>query len=195
MKRSTIDVFQIHSPQLSTLQNSDWADGLDRLRRDGKVRFTAVAIRGSEDGCWLIREGLVDVLQVTYNIRERSVEQELLSLAGERRVGLLARLPLCRGVLIGKFRLGQLVDDGLKANMLGKLLAERIERAETLRELASAYPGGMTRLAHHFSLSHPAVSCIIPGARNIEQLKETVAASTEEGLPADVREELERRAL
>ena len=51
LQRSTIDVFQIHNPQLSTLQNSDWADGLDRLSRDGKVRFTAVAIRGPEDCC------------------------------------------------------------------------------------------------------------------------------------------------
>ena len=50
----------------------------------------------------------------------------------------------------------------------------------------------MTRLAHHFSLHHPAASCIIPGARNIEQLEENIAASTDTGVPTEITEEIDR---
>lgn len=139
------------------------------------MRFTAVAARRSEDGCWLLREGLVDVLQVAHNILERNVEQDLL-----------------HGVLTGKFRLGELVSEKSKANMLGERLQERIEKVEMLREIASTYAGGMTRLAHHFSLNHPAASCIIPGARNIEQLEENVAASTDTALPTEITKEIDR---
>ncbi len=52
-----------------------------------------------------------------------------------------------------------------------------IDRAERLRPLGEEYPGGMTRMAHHFSLAPQAVSAIIPGARNVNQVCENVAAS------------------
>ena len=63
--------------------------------------------------------------------------------------------------------------------------------AESLRPLAERYPGGMTRLAHDFSLASDVVTCIIPGARDIAQLEENAAAGEGAGLDVGMRAEIE----
>ncbi len=76
--------------------------------------------------------------------------------------------------------------------MAGNRMMERIEMAEKLRPLGAEYAGGMTRMAHHFSLTPKAISAIIPGARTLEQIEENVAASNGVGLPRDIREKIEQ---
>ena len=75
--------------------------------------------------------------------------------------------------------------------LLTKEHAPMIEKAEALRPLGAEYPGGMTRMAHHFSLAPKAVSAIIPGARNEEQLSENVAASGKGGLSQEWRKRID----
>jgi len=65
---------------------------------------------------------------------------------------------------------------------------KHIRMVETLRPIAARYPGGMTHLALHFSLTPSAISAIIPGARTMTQLEENVAASNGRGLPENVRD-------
>lgn len=186
LKRSAIDVYQIHSPKLAELESSEWAETFARLKESGKIKHIAIAVNGADEGCWLVDRDLVEVLQITYNLIERGVEERLLPLAQEKGIGLLARKPLSRGVLTGKFAPGKSVPDHHRATLDKEALPGRIENAERFKPLGASYPGGLTRLAHHFSLSHPAISCTIPGARNLEQLEENVAASNGTGLPADI---------
>jgi len=192
LQRDCIDIYQLHSPNRAQLEQFDWAEGMERLREQGKIRLRAVAIGNPDDGVWLIEQRLVDVLQITYNIFVTAPEEKLFDLATQHGVGLLCRMPLARGVLTGKFQPGQPVDEAHRATLDGDLLAERVRKAEMLRPLAESYPGGMTRLAHHFSLTPSAISAIIPGARTVEQLEENVAASNGAGLPADVRQQIDR---
>ena len=186
-----IDVYQIHSPKMADLESSEWVETMNRLREQGKIRHIAIAINTAEEGVWLVEHALVEVLQITYNLIDRAVENALLPLAQEKGVGLLVRKPLSRGVLTGKFNPGQLVADHHRASLDKDALPGRIEEAERYKSLGAEYPGGLTRLAHHFSLSHPAVSCTIPGARSIEQLEENVAASDGAGLTDDVRQRID----
>jgi len=192
LQRDCIDIYQLHSPGREELERYDWAEGMQRLKAQGKIRFSGVAVNSAADGVWLIEQGHVDVLQITYNVFEIQAEQDLLSLAQERGVGLLCRMPLARGVLTGKFRSGEPVPDGHRALLDGDRLVENIRRAEMLRPLAEQYEGGMTRLAHHFSLSSSAISAIIPGARTIAQLEENVSASNGVGLSPKLRDQIER---
>lgn len=190
LRRPYADVYQLHSPRDHELASGEWHDTLYRLKEEGRIRHVAVAVNRADEGVPLIEQGVVEVLQVTYNLIDRAVEERLLPLALEKGVGLLVRKPLSRGVLTGKFRPGESVADHHRASLDGDALGGRIENAERFRSLGDAYPGGLTRLAHHFSLSHPAVSCTIPGARTIEQLEENCAASDDAGLPADIRAQL-----
>ena len=102
----------------------------------------------------------------------------------------MCRLPLAQGVLTGKFAPGAELGDH-RARFSGPRLERRIEMAESLRPLAERCPGGMTRLAHDFSLASDAVTCIIPGARDIAQLEENAAAGAGAGLDAGMRAEIE----
>jgi aryl-alcohol dehydrogenase-like predicted oxidoreductase len=163
-----------------------------RLKAQGKIRVVGVAVNGAADGIWLIENELVDMLQITYSIFVTEAEEKLFDLAQQHGVGLLVRMPLARGVLTGKFTPGEPVPDGHRALLDGERAQANIQKAQTLRPIADAYGGGMTRLAHHFSLSPKAVSAIIPGARTIAQLEENVAASNGAGLPGVVRDQIEQ---
>lgn len=192
LRRDRIDIYQLHSPSREDLDTFDWAEGFRRLKEQGKIHLAAVAIDQEADGVWLIEQGLVEVLQLTYNIFETQAATRLLPLAKEKGIGLLCRMPLARGVLSGKFKAGESVPDGHRAHLEGEMLEQRIRLAEDLRPLGDRYPGGMARLAHHFSLTPEAISAIIPGARSIAQLEENVAASNGKGLPAAVLDEIQR---
>lgn len=192
LRRDAIDIYQLHSPRRAELDSFDWAEGMRKLKEQGKIRHAGVAIDRVEDGIWLIEQGLVEVLQITYNMFDTRVAERLLPLAEQHGIGLLCRMPLARGILSGKFKAGEKVGEDHRAHLDGDKMSMRILQAEDLRPLGNRYPGGMTRMAHHFSLSPGAISCIIPGARSIRQLEENVAASNGSGLPPDVLAEVER---
>jgi aryl-alcohol dehydrogenase-like predicted oxidoreductase len=191
LQREQIDIYQLHSPNREDIQRFDWVEGMARLKEQGKIRFSGVAVNSAADGVWLVEQGLVQVLQITYNVFVTEAEDRLLDLARDRGVGLLCRMPLARGVLTGKFSPGQEVPEGHRALLDGPQMAQNIERAELLRALGAAYEGGLTRLALHFSLTPQAVSAIIPGARTLAQLEENVAASNGIGLSSEVRQQVE----
>lgn len=190
LRRDCIDIYQLHSPGRADMERFDWAEGMARLQAQGKIRCRAVAVNTVDDAIWLIEQGLVEVLQITYNIFVNEAEEALFELAETHGVGVLCRMPLARGVLSGKFRPGQTVPEGHRARLDGDRLPERIKLAEDLRLLSASYAGGMTRLAHHFCLTPTAVSAIIPGARTVEQLEENVAASNGLGLPPEIRAQI-----
>jgi aryl-alcohol dehydrogenase-like predicted oxidoreductase len=191
LRRDVIDIYQLHSPRREDLRRYDWAEGMAALKAQGKIRLAAVAVNNVEDGRWLLERDLVDVLQITYNIFNSEAERALLDRARQQGVGLLCRMPLARGVLTGKFRPGQEVAEDHRARLDGDQMYANIEKAEALRPIGAAYPGGMTRMALHYSLTPQAISAIIPGARTLAQLEENVAASNGVGLPSSVRERIE----
>ena len=197
LHRSYIDIYQLHSPSRADLEQFDWAEGLARLKRQGKIRFGAVALSAHDDGRWLIEQGLagagkvVQVFQCTYNLFEPEAKEQLFPLAEAHGIGLLCRMPLARGILTGKFHADQKVADGHRARLDGQH-AERVRQAEDLRPLGRKCEGGMTRLALQYSLASEAVSAIIPGARTVAQLEENVRASGHAGLSDELYAELER---
>jgi len=187
LRRDVIDIYQLHSPSRQDMENSDWLAGMDRLREQGKIRLRAVAIESPDDGIWLIEQGAVEVLQLTYNIFRTEAVDQLFAVAEANGVGLLGRMPIARGVLTGKFRPNAQIDEGHRALLEKDRLAGMIEKAEDLRPISEEYEGGMTRMAHHYSLTPSAISTIIPGARTIDQLTQNVAASNGVGLPEAIQ--------
>jgi len=186
LRRDVIDIYQLHSPRRDALERYDWAEGMRRLREEGKIRFSAVAVSNEADALWLMEQDLVDVLQITYSIFHTEPENGLFAMAEAKGVGLLCRMPLARGVLTGKFHPGEEVGAGHRALLDGDQVQENIRRAEMLRPIAASAEGGMTRMALKFSLAPEAISAIIPGARTLAQLEENVAASDGVGLSEQV---------
>ena len=106
LQRSAIDIYQIHSPKMPELADQNLWASLNRLKEQGKIKHIAIAVNTATEGIWLIERDLVEVLQITYNLIDRTVEEMLLPLAQEKGIGLMARKPLSRGVLTGKFSPG-----------------------------------------------------------------------------------------
>ena len=190
LRRERIDIYQLHSPNREDMEKYAWASALEALQKEGKIGLRAIAVNSVADGIWLMEQDLVEALQITYNLLDTSAEEKLFPLAKEKGVALLCRLPLAQGILTGKFAPGQDVPADNRAARAGERMRERIERAETLKPLGAEYEGGLTRLAHHFSLSADAVSCIIPGALTSEQLRQNVAASNGGTLSAEWKERI-----
>jgi aryl-alcohol dehydrogenase-like predicted oxidoreductase len=176
LRREAIDVYMLHSPTIRVLETEDWATAIDTLKRQGKVRWFGISTSDHASGMWAIEHG-ADVLQIEYDLLNPTAEDELLPLAMRHNVGIMARTPLARGLLTGKFKVGESIPaEQHWRRPKGDQLQLRLERVEQLRFLER--PGQtLGQAALRFVLAHPAVHCVVPGARTLEQLEANVPAS------------------
>jgi aryl-alcohol dehydrogenase-like predicted oxidoreductase len=113
-------------------------------------------------------------LQIEYDLLDPSAEDELLPLAQEHDSGIMVRTPLARGLLSGKFPVGQAIPPKQQwRRPTGDRLQLRLRRVEQLRFLVRE---GQTlaQAALRWLLQQPGVHCVIPGARTVEQLQDNI---------------------
>lgn len=175
----TIDLYQLHNPSPEVMRAGAIFERLDRFKREGKIRFYGVSLEKTEDGIVAIETGKPDTLQVVYNILHQDPEEQLFPLAQKENIGILARVPLERGVLSGRFkkreefiekdwRRGVFPDDGL---------AQTHAAVEKLDFLVKGDVPNLAQAALRFILSHPAVSTVIPGIRTVQQVNDNLMVS------------------
>jgi aryl-alcohol dehydrogenase-like predicted oxidoreductase len=176
LRRDSIDVYMLHSPSVTVLETEDWPGAIERLKQQGKIRWFGISTSDHASGIWAIQHG-ADVLQIEYDLLNPTAEDELLPLAMQHNTGIMARTPLARGLLTGKFMLGVAIPPKQHwRRPKGDQLQLRLERVEQLRFLER--PGQtLGQAALRFVLAHPAVHCVVPGARTIEQLEANVPAA------------------
>jgi aryl-alcohol dehydrogenase-like predicted oxidoreductase len=166
-----------------------WQRAVDDLRRAGLVRHVGISVNRWEPSNVLrtLRTGLVDAVQVVYNVFDQAAEDELFPACRELGVALIARVPLDEGSLAGTLTLDSRWPEGDWRNTyFGPAnLQATISRVEALRPLV---PQGETlaQLALRFVLSDPAVTTVIPGTRRPEHLAANVAAAAAGPLPPDL---------
>jgi myo-inositol catabolism protein IolS len=175
LKRQSLDMFMLHSPSAEQLDNEDWAEAVLPLREDGTIKSWGISTHDHASGIRAIELG-AELLQLEYDILNRSAEDELLLLAQKNNVGVMLRTPLARGLLSGKFRAGEEIPPEMQwRRPKGDALQTRLQQVEQLRFLER--PGQtMAQAALRWALKHPAVHCVIPGARTVEQLEANVEA-------------------
>ncbi|MDQ6672180.1 MAG: aldo/keto reductase [Chloroflexota bacterium] len=185
LRREAIDMYMLHSPTIRDLETTDWATAIDQLKAQGKVRWFGISTSDHASGIWAIEHG-ADVLQVEYDLLNPTAQDELLPLAARHNVGIMARTPLARGLLTGKFRRGEAIPPEQHwRRPKGDQLELRLERIEQLRFLER--PGQtLGQAALRFVLAHPAVHCVVPGARTIEQLESNVPAADADLSPEEL---------
>src|SRR5215213_2039441 len=100
----TIEVQQLHVWQDEWVGEGDWLEAVENLKSEGKIRFFGVSINDHqpENAVRLIETGVVDTVQVIYNVFDQSPEDELLPLCRERGVGVIVRVPFDEGALTGR---------------------------------------------------------------------------------------------
>ena len=173
-----IDLYLYHTP-LNQLQFIfEEFDVLDRLKTAGKIRSYGVSIGPVSDGLILLDRGLAEAIETTYNIIERDAEKKLFSVAQRKKVGIIARVPLCTGFLAGKFApdvtFGK---NDFRSSLNREFIQWLIKQAEKVHSLATDGSRTMAQLALQFCFSDPAVSVVITGAKTTKQLRENAKAS------------------
>ena len=182
-----LDLIQFHTWEDSWLEDDRWVKKLDELRRQGKIRAVGISINRWEpwNGVQAVRSGLIDAVQVIYNIFDQNPEDELFPACQEMDVAVIARVPFDEGSLTGTLNLDSKWPQGDWRNtyFVPENLKASVERAERLNPLL---PPGTTMpgMALRFILNNPMVSTIIPGMRRLRHVEGNLAASDAGPLPA-----------
>jgi len=180
LKTDAIDVLQFHVWEDSWTKEAEFRETVEKLKSDGLIRSFGLSLNRwePENGMAAIRTGLVDAVQVIYNIFDQAPEDKLFPLCEEMKIGVIARVPLDEGSLGGKMTLEtKFPADDWRSRYFGpENLKQTIGRVEHLKK---DVPAGMTlpEMALRFVVSHPAVSTEIVGMRKIEHVRANVAAS------------------
>jgi aryl-alcohol dehydrogenase-like predicted oxidoreductase len=190
LKKDVIDLYQLHNPDQHTIRNGDWPETLELLQKQGKIRWYGVSIDLPEEGMALLERGKGQVIQLPYNALRLEMEESVLPLARKKNVGIIARVPLYYGILAGKFKPDTTFpkDDHRCHTLPPKTMRELVPRAERLQKLAGIAPGdsgAFGKWSLKFILANPAVSAVIPGARNPQQAEKNASASDGVPLPQD----------
>jgi aryl-alcohol dehydrogenase-like predicted oxidoreductase len=188
-----IDLIQFHTWEDDWLQDDRWAKKLDELRGQKLISAVGISINRWEpwNGIQAVRSGLIDAVQVIYNIFDQNPEEELFPACQEEDAAVIARVPFDEGTLTGTLTLDSRWPDGDWRNsyFVPQNLKASVERAEALRPLI---PPGMTmpEMALRFILNNPTVSTIIPGMRKDRHVRSNIAASNAGPLPVDLYDQL-----
>ncbi len=190
-----IDLIQFHTWEDNWLSDDRWARKLDDLRQEGLIKAIGISINRWEpwNGVKAVRSGLIDAVQVIYNIFDQNPEDELLPACEEMDVAVIARVPFDEGTLTGKLTLESKWPEGDWRNtyFVPANLETSVARAEALKSLL---PDGMpmAEMALRFILNEERVSTIIPGMRNIAHVDANMGASDRGPLSAALHAELRK---
>lgn len=160
---------------------------LDDLQRQGKILYPAV----SNWAAWQITKALgvsakeqlarFELIQPMYSLVKRQAEVEILPMAQSEQIGVITYSPLGGGLLTGKYGVnkrpeqGRLVEDARYGDRYSD--QENYVTAEEFTKYAQAHGVKPATLAVAWVKANPAVTAPIIGARNLEQLEETLAAA------------------
>jgi len=179
--REQVDLFQFHVWNDAWAGDEEWHSTVHAMRASGKAAHIGISINDHQPGNALqaLATGLVDAVQVIYNIFDQSPDDELLPYCHEHQIGVIARVPFDEGSLTGKVRPETVFppDDFRNAYFSGNRKTEVWERVQRLAKDAGVTIEALPGLALQFCLSHPAVSTVIPGMRSPAHVAANTAVS------------------
>lgn len=191
-----VEVIQCHidHPEPNT---PVFIEGFRKLKEDGIVKAWGVSTSDLEHLKQFNADGDCDVLQTDYSILNRTAEQEIFPYCQENGIGVIVRGPLAMGLLTGKYSASDTFPDGdfrrawIEDPEQNEQFLRDLEVVDRLREVVSE-DGSMARFALRFAMSHPAVSTVIPGARNESQARANAQAASEPLLSATELKSVDR---
>jgi len=193
----TIDLYQIHWPDVTT-PVEETMEALDMLKQQGKIREAGVSnydadLMGKAAGCIHLASN-----QVPYSLLRRDIENDVLPLADEKNIGVLAYSPLQRGLLTGKFKPGHVFREGDGRKNSPYYSDENIRKVnhflDQIRPIADAYELTITQLIINWTMNQKGITSVLVGARDRHQVSENVKAADAKVSQSDLDRITELRA-
>jgi aryl-alcohol dehydrogenase-like predicted oxidoreductase len=189
------DLMQFHTWSDAWMEDDGWAKKIDELRQQRLFAAVGISLNRWEpwNGVRAVNSGLIDSVQVMYNIFDQDPEDELFPACAAMDVAVIARCPLDQGSLTGTLTLASKWPEGdwRNKNFNPEALKKIVPRVEALKPLA---PEGKTLpdMALRFVLSNPTVSMVIPGMRKAQNVDQNLRTADEGPLPAPLLGELRK---
>jgi aryl-alcohol dehydrogenase-like predicted oxidoreductase len=182
-----LDVYYLHTWCPSWNEETEWYEAMQRLRDQGKIKGIGISVSDARpaEANGSIEAGRVDVVQLIYNMLDQRAATEVFPVARQHNVGMVARVPLASGALVGHWtpRTTFPPDDWRHDVFVGETLERTLLYVDQLRFLAEGPARSLPEAAIRFCISDPTVSSVIPGARSPEEAEANMLAWRQGPLP------------
>ena len=192
----TLDIQQFHVWNDEWVGQGDWPETIQRLKEQGKIRFFGVSINDHQpdNAIRLIEAGLVDTVQVIYNIFEQSPEDRLFPACQQHHIGVIVRVALDEGGLTGTVTPESHFDpQDFRSNYFrGNRKQEVYGRVQNMVSDLGITIDELPEIALRYILSNPVVSTVIPGMRTMRNVERNTALGDGKGLTLEQVQKLKK---
>ena len=192
---SCIDLQQFHVWEDDWANRDEWKEAVEKLKKEGKIRYVGISVNRwePENVVQTLKTGLIDAVQVIYNIFDQAPQDELFPLCSELDIGVIARVPFDEGSLTGMLTKQTVFpkDDWRSTYFVPENLNASVDRADALKPLLHANMT-MAEMALRFILCNDDVHTIIPGMRSLKNVESNMATSDGKKLDEQLRLKLTR---
>jgi aryl-alcohol dehydrogenase-like predicted oxidoreductase len=177
--RDHVDLLQLHTWEDEWTGRGDWLETVDALKQEGKIRFFGISVKDHqpENVLAVLRTGVLDTVQVIYNVFEQAPSEALLPACAEYGVGVIGRVALDEGALTGSIRTGVAFPEGDWRNWYFR--DDRPSQVEKRVDGILADLGidaeELPSTALRFALAGQAVSTVIVGMRSLRNVERNAA--------------------
>jgi aryl-alcohol dehydrogenase-like predicted oxidoreductase len=195
LRTDRIDLLQFHVWEDSWALDPSWQQVIERLKSRGIIQGVGISVNRWEP--WnvvnTLRTGLIDAVQVIYNIFDQSPEDELFGVCRELDIAVIARVPFDEGTLTGSLTktTSWPAGDWRNSYFVPENLQASVDRAAALGQILPRNCS-LPELALRFILESPDIHCVIPGMRRTEHVRSNVAVSDGRPLARSLLNELRR---
>ena len=195
LKLEQLDLMQFHTWDDGWSDREEWQRAIEDLKSSGKIAAMGISMNRwePENGIKALKTGILDAVQVIYNIFDQAPVDKLFPLCREMDIATIARVPFDEGTLTGTLTKETIFPEGdwRGTYFVPENLNSSVEHADALRPLI---PEGMTmaEMALRFILMNDDVSTTIPGMRKQRNVLANTATSDAQGLPKELYAELKK---
>ena len=172
---------QLHVWDDAWAVDDGWKRAAEDLKAQGVIEAFGISVNRwqPENVLEAVRTGLVDSVQVVYNIFDQAPEDVMFPECQRRGIAVIARVPFDEGSLTGTLTRDTRWPEGDWRNtyFAGSHLGDTIDRVERLMPVAAEAGLDLPALALRFVLAHPAVTTTIPGMRRVAHVERNAAAA------------------
>jgi|TARA_B100000315_G_scaffold257138_1_gene304992 aryl-alcohol dehydrogenase-like predicted oxidoreductase len=177
LKTDYIDIYQLHSPKIEDIEENECIETLNCFKNTGKIKEFGVSVRSPLDAKYLIENYDVPFVQINLNlIDQRLITEGVMKAAEEKKTGLIIRTPLVFGFLTGSLdKKTKFKEDDHRSNYPKEQLTIWSNASKFFHFLHKDKT--VAQAALRYCLDFEAVSTVIPGMLNVEEVKENLIAS------------------